>query len=578
MSQNNLEEFYPYFSFLKVEHIGSFDKFKKHYCTKGDPSGVKRIQALLRKIMIRRTHLEEMFGKPILKLPGLNIRTIQVEFNDCERAIYQIIEDGFRRKIRRFIEQDSLDKAYTCILVYLLRLRQLVGHILLIQKTLTCLIEAEDLEKLWRLTETEQQQEQEPEAKELLVRLRKILIRARETAETQHPALSPSLSTLQISSSNPSPERGQQEASSTQDDIAMDLGGQFGLVFKFRNYLATLKQDQKWEAIKRRSICYRCSSPPENPYVTSCFHLYCKNCLDKMLDEAPQEGPHRARCLACSSVVEQTSPCYIFGEAQYDGDDAPTDFSTTPNSETAAQQKTTCSNDEEEANWILYGDPVLPSAKTLGCKAQILNWFDEDPSVKVIVFTQFRGMIQILGRICKTENWGYVEFHGLMTHEARQKAISEFSDDPGIRIMLASMKAGGVGLNLTMASKVIIMDLWWNDSVELQAFCRCYRIGQKKPVDVVRLVVKNSIDEKLRAMQAYKKRQIDSVMDKDQHPHKLTIDELIKLFEPVISGGGEDQIGHDFGDERLVIVDDEIEGLDQGRGADTTAQIPSQRF
>ena len=84
-----------------------------------------------------------------------------------------------------------------------------------------------------------------------------------------------------------------------------------------------------------------------------------------------------------------------------------------------------------------------------------------------------------------------------MGFDTRNKNIKKFTEDPKCKIMLCSLKAGGVGLNLTMASKVLILDLYWNNSVERQAFCRCFRIGQRKEVDIVRYVVKDTIDEDL---------------------------------------------------------------------------------
>lgn len=90
-----------------------------------------------------------------------------------------------------------------------------------------------------------------------------------------------------------------------------------------------------------------------------------------------------------------------------------------------------------------------------------------------------------------------------MSHDARDKAIREFSDATGMKIMLASLKCGGLGLNLTAANRVICLDPWWNVAVENQAFARVYRIGQVQETKFLRLVVKNSIDA---AMMATKER------------------------------------------------------------------------
>jgi SNF2 family DNA or RNA helicase len=107
-------------------------------------------------------------------------------------------------------------------------------------------------------------------------------------------------------------------------------------------------------------------------------------------------------------------------------------------------------------NWLQMNGEVLPSAKTLAVKAQVLEWISEDPDVKIICYSQFIPMLHILGRICKTEKWEFEKYTGCMSHDARDKAIKNFGDPKkNIRILLASLKCGGLGLNLTMASRVI---------------------------------------------------------------------------------------------------------------------------
>jgi len=85
--------------------------------------------------------------------------------------------------------------------------------------------------------------------------------------------------------------------------------------------------------------------------------------------------------------------------------------------------------------------------------------------------------MKVLGSLFQQRGWAFVNYHE-MTHEARDNAITTFRDDRTAKIMIASLKCGGVGLNLTMASCVICVDQWWNSSVEQQAFCRVFRIGQ----------------------------------------------------------------------------------------------------
>ena len=105
-------------------------------------------------------------------------------------------------------------------------------------------------------------------------------------------------------------------------------------------------------------------------------------------------------------------------------------------------------------------------------KAALMNYFEEDPLTKVIIYTQWRDMVKIFAKICATERWGHCKYTGEMSHEARSKSIHEFSTNPEKTILIASLLAGGLGLNLTAATKVLLIDPWWNSSVENQAFAR----------------------------------------------------------------------------------------------------------
>ncbi|KAL9072997.1 MAG: hypothetical protein Q9161_003219 [Pseudevernia consocians] len=121
-----------------------------------------------------------------------------------------------------------------------------------------------------------------------------------------------------------------------------------------------------------------------------------------------------------------------------------------------------------------------------------------------------------------------------MSHKAREKSISEFGTDPETKILVASLKCGGTGLNLTMASKVISIDLWFNSCIEQQAFCRVFRIGQTSETWITRFIVQKSADEKLMEMQLKKNALISAAMDDDKKMmSKLTVEEVMRLFGEV---------------------------------------------
>ncbi|MCJ1421700.1 hypothetical protein MMC32_008066 [Xylographa parallela] len=121
-----------------------------------------------------------------------------------------------------------------------------------------------------------------------------------------------------------------------------------------------------------------------------------------------------------------------------------------------------------------------------------------------------------------------------MTQVARSAAISQFAEEDRKGILIASLKCGGVGLNLVMASKVFNVDLWWNSAVEQQAYCRIFRIGQKLETYFQRVVVRDIIDERLLAMQKRKDRIIKRALGDDgMKPERFTVTQLLSLFGEV---------------------------------------------
>ena len=121
-----------------------------------------------------------------------------------------------------------------------------------------------------------------------------------------------------------------------------------------------------------------------------------------------------------------------------------------------------------------------------------------------------------------------------MSHQARDKAIASFGKSDGkIRVMIASLKCGGIGLNLTMASRVICVDLWFNSCVEQQAFCRVFRIGQKEETFITRFVVNDTVDDRLEQMQKYKEKIVGAAIDDRSVLSKLSVQEVMRLFGEV---------------------------------------------
>lgn len=125
-------------------------------------------------------------------------------------------------------------------------------------------------------------------------------------------------------------------------------------------------------------------------------------------------------------------------------------------------------------------------------------------SRKSLVFSQFLGMLDLIRKMLDKENIPYVYFDGSTSGAERERAIKRFQEDEDCKVFLISLKAGGVGLNLTAADYVYIVDPWWNPSVEQQAIDRTHRIGQTKKIFAYRMICKDTIEEKILMLQERK--------------------------------------------------------------------------
>ncbi|MDR1675072.1 MAG: DEAD/DEAH box helicase, partial [Tannerella sp.] len=120
---------------------------------------------------------------------------------------------------------------------------------------------------------------------------------------------------------------------------------------------------------------------------------------------------------------------------------------------------------------------------------------------KVLVFSSYVRHLRLLAGKFDAEGWRYAMLTGEMTGREREDAIRHFMDNAQVHCFFISLKAGGVGLNLTAADYVFIVDPWWNPAAEMQALSRAHRIGQDKPVIAYRFISTNTVEEKIRSLQ-----------------------------------------------------------------------------
>ncbi|MEO6036496.1 MAG: DEAD/DEAH box helicase, partial [Verrucomicrobiota bacterium] len=171
---------------------------------------------------------------------------------------------------------------------------------------------------------------------------------------------------------------------------------------------------------------------------------------------------------------------------------------------------------------LVKPDSTAPSAKVESLLEQLEPLMEEGH--KVLVFSQFVEMLDILREEISPRGWPSFYLSGAT--ENRGELVQQFQSAEGAAVFLISLKAGGFGLNLTAASYVVLFDPWWNPAVENQAIDRTHRIGQTRNVMAYRLLIKSSIEEKIRLLQKTKSSLAEDVLGEEKFAQSLTLNDL----------------------------------------------------
>ncbi|XP_027929635.1 DNA repair protein RAD5A isoform X1 [Vigna unguiculata] len=235
--------------------------------------------------------------------------------------------------------------------------------------------------------------------------------------------------------------------------------------------------------------CPICLEAFEDAVLTPCAHRLCRECLLASLRNATS-----GLCPVCRKAVNRQ------------------DLITAP-TENRFQV-------DIEKNWV-------ESCKVTALLSELQNL--RLSGSKSIVFSQWTAFLDLLQIPFTRNNISFVRLDGTLSQQQREKVIKQFSEDSTTLVLLMSLKAGGMGINVTAASNAFVMDPWWNPAVEEQAVMRIHRIGQTKKVTITRFIVKGTVEERMEAVKARKQRVISGALT-DQEFRSARIEELKMLF------------------------------------------------
>lgn len=538
---NSVSELYSLIRFLRIGPYNEVENFRraierplKGVSDAARSRAMKQLQALLKSILLRRTKKSQIDGRPILDLPERTTEVRHAVFSEDEEAFYKALETRTQLQFNKYLKAGTVGRNYSNILVLLLRLRQACCHPHLIkdfgQAGGPADISPEDMEGIARELAPEvvariieQSTSNDEKALEC-----PICMDMTENATIFVPCGHNTCSECFARISDPS-------QAIADGDVNEGRGGDV----KCPNCRAKVTPSRVIDHASFKKV-----HMPE---------LAVNNVSEEVLeadgkstdgsdsedesdddddDETNSNGDLRDFVIPDGSASEHgedsedVKPPREHFERKSSSKKAKRSKGkgkakeTKPPKKSLAQlKKEGMKNIKAHKRYLKRLDKDWQTSgkieKTMGILRDIQDRTDgkTHDGEKTIIFSQFTSLLDLLEVPISREGWNYRRYDGSMSSTARNDAVLDFTDKKECKIMLVSLKAGNAGLNLVAASQVIIFDPFWNPYIEEQAIDRAHRIGQMKPVRVHRILVPNTVEDRILALQEKKRELIESALD-----------------------------------------------------------------
>ncbi|KAL1099604.1 hypothetical protein V6Z11_D05G174000 [Gossypium hirsutum] len=476
--QNAIDDLYSYFRFLRYDPYAVYKSFCsaiKIPISKNPAKGYPKLQAILQTIMLRRTKATLLDGKPIINLPPKVIELKKVEFTEEERDFYSRLESDSRAQFKEYAAAGTVKQNYVNILLMLLRLRQACDH--------------------------------------------PLLVRGFDSNSSQR---------LSIETAKKLP----------QERLTFLLS-----------------------CLSSLSLCGICNDPPEDAVVAVCGHVFCNQCISEHLTGDDYQCP-TANCkvrLGASSVFSNATlnssltelpsresslnssgskVAEVIGpyseDSLYGSSKIKAALDVLKSLAKPQDDRLKISGCPEGSSGLQSGDsPNGYHEEKIPVTGESLNGSSKVLGEKAIVFSQWTRMLDLFEACLKSSSIQYRRLDGTMSVASRDKAVKDFNTLPEVSVMIMSLKAASLGLNMVAACHVLLLDLWWNPTTEDQAIDRAHRIGQTRPVTVLRLTVKDTVEDRILALQHKKREMVASAFGEDEtgvRQSRLTVEDLEYLF------------------------------------------------
>ncbi|EIE77372.1 hypothetical protein RO3G_02076 [Rhizopus delemar RA 99-880] len=479
--QNKLDDLFALVRFLKHEPWANHS-FWRAFITipfeKKDPKALTAVQTVLEPIILRRTkNMKDSKGQPMVPLPPKRIDIEYLSFSPEEQDIYDAIYNDSKIKFSYFCQAGHIGRNYASIFQLLTRLRQICCHPYLALQNSQTAGNAEVKAEGGKNISLED------------------LIAGHHTK----PSSSSSLSKQ---------DQSNYRLNVLQNLLAIQQGSS-----ATKSTVEKMIAEETMPPVPEE--CPICFESFDSMIAMPCMHMACRLCvmdyfqLTFFIKQKKEDQGLPGDCPICRTgpILQNQLLEIAQGRAEEE--------------------------DDEKGIKIDVRKAVggyKPSTK-INALIKLLHQYNKE-SHKTVVFSQFTSFLDIVGEALDYERIHFTRLDGSHSQAQREKVLSTFAkmDQNGANVLLISLRAGGVGLNLTCASRVVMMDPWWNFAIESQAIDRVHRLGQLKEVKVTRFIVRGTVEERILEIQDSKHTLVnDLYMSRDDSKNRK-MDELKLLF------------------------------------------------
>ncbi|KAG6089506.1 hypothetical protein E4U15_002564 [Claviceps sp. LM218 group G6] len=572
---NGVLELFSLLKFLQIKPYNSWERFRQAFGAlfgqRGDPKSqaMDRLRALLKAVMLRRKKDSLLDGKPILVLPRKKEQVVYAELSTDERDFYKQLEEKAQVLFSKYLREGSVGKNYSNILVLLLRLRQACCHPHLN-------LDVDDASGAVVGTDEDVEQPVRDLDKVIVERIRTLdnfecpicydvvqsplffipcghdsckdcLIRISDTAMSQNiqeghesntakcpvcrGAFNPrkcftfdlfkkihmpeSVEKLEAVDSDASDA----ETESDSDEADSDVDDEMDEVDDRGNLKDFIVDDDESEG------------EMEDNDEDGLDSLEVLNMKASLLERKKQKQLRKSE-LEKKKKKNKGKGKETMSKTKGKGKGKGKKRDVKPHMLKSLRLEA-AKNLEAYKTYMQYLRKTwMPAAKVSECM-RLLTEIGRTGD-KTIIFSQWTLLLDLLEVAMWHEKFESkpLRYDGSMSGDRRSDAANTFRDDPKVKVMLVSLRAGNAGLNLTAANRVIIMDPFWNPYIEMQAIDRTYRIGQQREVDVYRILTKQTVEDRIVQLQEKKKEIVEAALDETESMKigRLNVSELKFLF------------------------------------------------